>query len=149
MNNKIPLSYYKEYFPKFEELSHRSAEKKLSFWHQMVLVASSVNGILISLHTGNLCNTYTRWAYLLSVTLLTLGVLISGVVLRDYSLHLDTVRKAYSDEVSTAIQEDRKIQNVLVDYKKRTLICEKIALALLIAALILMTAYIYLKEMTT
>ena len=141
------LEYYKKLQKKIEDLTAQSSQRILSFWQHILLVSSSLDGILISLRIGSSQHLYIRWAFLLSIGLLTLGVLTTSILLYDHSMLIERCRQQYVQEVRTAIQEDREIGAVLVQKKKRTTICEWISAISLILAVLLILSYAILREL--
>lgn len=141
------LEYYKKQQKKIEDLTAQSSQRILSFWQHILLVSSSLDGILISLRVGSSQYLYIRWAFLLSIGLLTLGVLTTSILLYDHSMLIERCRQQYVQEVRTAIQEDREIGGVLVQKKKRTTICEWTSAISLILAVLLILSYAILREL--
>ena len=145
--HNIPLEYYKKHQKKIEDITAQSSQRILSFWQHILLVSSSLDGILISLHVESSEHLYIRWAFLLSIGLLTLGVLTTSILLYDHSMLIERCRQQYVQEVHTAIQEDREIGAVLVQKKKSTTVCEWISTISLILAVLLMLSYAILREL--
>jgi hypothetical protein len=142
----IPTDYYEKQFKLGEELTTKAAEKILSFWQHILLVSSSIDGILISLHAGNSESLYIRLAFFLSTILLTTGVISTSIVVFDHSMLPERGRQKFVQEARDACQEDRKLNPVFVNKKRRTVICERLSSISLISALFLMLAYTFLKE---
>lgn len=142
----IPTDYFNKQLKLTEELTIKSSEKILSFWQHILLVSSSIDGILISLHTGDSESLYIHLAFLLATALLTLGVLSTSIIVYDHSMLPERVRQKFVKEGCTAIREDRKLNPVFVNKRKRTVFCEWFSSISLILALILMLAYAVLKE---
>lgn len=145
--HNIPLEYYKKQQKKIEDITAQSSQRILSFWQHILLVSSSLDGILISLHVESSEHLYIRWAFLLSIGLLTLGVLTTSILLYDHSMLIERCRQQYVQEVHTAIQEDREIGAVLVQKKMRTTVCEWTSAISLILAVLLILSYAILREL--
>lgn len=146
---QVPTEYYKQQQYKLEELTNQSSQRILSFWQHILLVASSIDGILISLHVGSSEYQCIRWAFLLSIGLLTLGVLTTSIVLYDHTMLLEQCRQKYAQEVCIAIQEDRKLNGVGVNKRKRTIIFEWTSVILLMFSFLSMLSYAILRELLT
>jgi hypothetical protein len=135
---------YDYYYKRMQELNkivQQSADKKEIFWQHILLVSSTILGILIALHQTSILSPHIRLVFLLANFLLLIGILTSGIVLYDYTNLAERLRQAYHSELDTAFHEDRKVEAVFVKKKKRTLICEKIALISLAAGMISLFAY--------
>lgn len=142
----VSTSYYKDQLKLGEELTTKAAEKILSFWQHLLLVSSSIDGILISLHAGSSESLYIRLAFFLSTILLTIGVLSTCIVVFDHSMLPERGRQAFVQEAQAACREDRKLNPIFVNKKRRTVFCEWLSSISLILALFLMLAYTFLKE---
>lgn len=142
----IPLEYYQRQLRKGEDISVLSSQKILSFWQHILLVASSIDGILISLHETSLQSQYIRLVFLLSIVLLTLAVLTTTIVVYDHSMQTERARQRFAEEEQNAFQEDRLMKIVFVKKKTRTIILEWFSSIALILALLLLLAYTVLKE---
>jgi hypothetical protein len=134
----------KYYYNKFEQLSEvvkEATEKRISFFQYVLLVSSSILGIIISLHTTNSQCLYIRLVFVLSVIFLLLGALCMVVVLYDFSNFPERARQAYLTEIGNAMKNDEKVQPVFVNPHKRTLIFEKLSYIFLFLGLISLVTY--------
>ncbi len=143
---KYPSSYYKKQFALLPELSDRATYSITSWWEQILLVASSIAAILVSLHTKSEFHLYTRLAFLIAVASLVLGVLLVSIVLFHYKQVHEKARQAFLQEIKNAIQEDREINGVGCALPKRLKVFETIAYVLLILSLVMMIVYIVLQD---
>ena len=144
---KIPVSYYEEQKPIMKELSEKANEKTLSLWQHILLVSSSIDGVLISLHTESPSYLYIRLVFLLSVFLLSVGVSCSAIVLFDLTALHERARQEFLHEYEKAIQDDRKLKPVYVGYKKRTLICQKTSYWCFALSMLLLLTYTIMREL--
>ncbi|MDR1628047.1 MAG: hypothetical protein LBR79_04665 [Oscillospiraceae bacterium] len=80
-------------------------------------------------------------AFGLSLVLLVLGILLAGVVVYDCAMIYERLRQAHYKEVESALNECREVSPILIHERKRTIICERISLLLLIMGVIMLTAY--------
>lgn len=143
----IPTEYYEKKMRTMEDLTNQSSQRTLSFWQHILLVSSSIDGILISLHTGQSEHIYTQLAFLLSTVVLSLGILTTSIVVYDYSMLLERTRQKFADEFQNALREGREMRNVVVDTRKRTKFFENFSLISLICAILFMLLYTILKEL--
>lgn len=143
----IPTEYYEKKMRTMEDLTNQSSQRTLSFWQHILLVSSSIDGILISLHAGQSEHIYTQLAFLLSTVVLSLGILTTSIVVYDYSMLLERTRQKFADEFQNALREGREMRNVVVDTRKRTKFFENFSLISLICAILFMLLYTILKEL--
>lgn len=143
----IPTEYYEKKMRTMEDLTNQSSQRTLSFWQHILLVSSSIDGILISLHAGQSEHIYTQLAFLLSTVVLSLGILTTSIVVYDYSMLLERARQKFADEFQNALQEGREMRDVLVGTRKRTKFFEIFSLISLICAILFMLLYTILKEL--
>ena len=144
---KIPVTYYEEQKPIMKELSEKANEKTLSLWQHILLVSSSIDGVLISLHIESPSCLYIRLVFLLSVFLLSVGVSCSAIVLFDLTALHERARQEFLHEYEKAIQDDRKLNPVYVGYKKRTLICQKTSYWCFALSMLLLLTYTIMREL--
>jgi hypothetical protein len=133
--------YYYNQLETQADLAAQSSDKQAAFFQHILLVSSSILGILISLHTNTSAILYIRLVYVLSVASLALGVLTTGIVVYDHSRMLEDLRRKHNRESIDALKDDRKLNPVYATKKKRTSFCEKYSLFLLVIGLFLLTIY--------
>lgn len=143
---KIPISYYEEQKPIMEDLMNKSTDKILSLWQHILLVSSSIDGVLISLHSGSPSDLYTRVVFFLTVFVLSFGVSCSAIVLYDIAMLSERARLEFLEEYKKSIQEDRKMGDVYVGYKRRTLFCKKCSYICFGLSLLLLLSYAFLRN---
>lgn len=134
-------NYYKEQFSKIEDYTNLSAEKQDAFSQNILLVSSSILGILISLHDNKTECLYTRVAFLISILFLVFGILTLAIMLYDRSKLVEHLRQRFVKEAQNALKEDRKLQMVSIQEGKRIRICKKISYSCLILALLMLIVY--------
>ncbi len=115
--------------------------KQETFSQQFLLVSSTLLGIVVSLHSTNSQCLYIRLVFLLALVLLSLGVLANMIVVADFLQIRERAQKAFHDEWSSAVREDRQMGPLKVDWRKRTLFSRKAALICFVSGLIVLTSY--------
>ena len=85
------LPYVQE---KYEELSAEMNRQSISFWQNLLLVSSGLDGVLISLYDNTQQILCVQVSFLLSLLLLTLCSLSSGIVLYVHSTQPERMRQA-------------------------------------------------------
>ncbi|MDR2816159.1 MAG: hypothetical protein LBB62_05600 [Proteiniphilum sp.] len=136
------LEYYRDLLREFPAMAEKASQIRYVFFQHILLVSSSVLGILISLHQNNSPCIYTRLVFLLSLLLFAAGILCIGIILHDHSLLPGKLQQKYSDEAVQAFQERREMPPVVLpEKKKRTLLLEKIGPAILLSALLVLIAH--------
>ena len=123
------------------EQSNLLAEKRASWHYQLLVASSALFGVLISLHSGGSSSLFVRLTFALSVVLLSLGILLTGINL--YS-HIDAVsraRKAATKEAVTALHEGRAMNAVSVPERKIFAFCEKASYICFGISVLLLASY--------
>lgn len=126
------------------ELLNQSTEKEESFYKHILLVSSSIFGILISLHSTNSQPQHIRWVFLCSIILLALGILSTIIVFRSYSKLLKKALQTYNDELLKSQIERRQMNCVFAKQSKITIVCKAFSLTFLTLAIIFLTLYSFL-----
>jgi hypothetical protein len=124
-----------------------SVQKRASFFQHVLLVSSSIFGILVSLHSSSSSVLYIRLVFLFSVVLLALGILLAGLVTYDHAMTRERMRQAHYNAVENALAEGREVPSIAVSEKKRTRICEKISLLSLSSGVVALTVYTILDTL--
>lgn len=133
--------YYENQIKILGQITNESALKKISFFQHILLVSSSILGVIISLHTTNSQCLYIRLIFIVSTILLLLGILSLAVVLYDFSNLQERTRQSFCKEVQDALQNDEKCKMVTVNHKKRTLFLEKVSYIFLILGIFSLVTY--------
>lgn len=68
-----------------ERLSQQALRDEKNFCSNLLLVASGINGILISFHSTPLPHPYIQWSFWLTVLFLSIGILLLSYILFDFS----------------------------------------------------------------
>ena len=133
--------YYNEHYKEFVKITEQSNLNKQSFLQSLLLLASSILGILMSLHSTHSECLYIRLVFVLSTILLLVGNICLSVVLYDFSNLPKRMAVLLEKEVRNAKSKAVEVPPLLVNHKKRTSILEKIAYVLLITGLVLQVVY--------
>lgn len=128
-------------FQKLTELTNLATEKQMEFYRSILVAGASVLGILISLHSTQTTCLYIRLVFVLSVSLLLLGVLLAAIVLRDLSLLPERTKTTFVEELHKVLSEDKSPNLIAVPKRKRTGRCEKWCLIALLSSLFLLVIY--------
>jgi hypothetical protein len=120
----------------------QAVRKRESFFRHALLVASSIFGILISLHSNNSQYLHIRLVFFLSTAFLACGILLTGVALFDHANLASRLRELHYKAVETAVKAGGiDIGSLQLKELKRTIFCEKCSLALFVSSVILLTVY--------
>lgn len=141
----MELEYYHKQLDKLEQYTNLSAEKQDAFSHNVLLVSSSILGILISLHDNKTECLYTRVAFLIAILFLVVGILSLAVMLYDRSMLVEHARQKFAEEARIALQEDRKLRSICVPDGKRLKVCKIISYTTLPLALLMLVVYTILS----
>lgn len=122
-------------------LSREATDKESEFLRYILLAASGMLGILISLHSASPECLYSRWAFLLSVLSLALAILLGSLVLYDLSKLARRAQEMLSEEYAAAIREHRPQKPIFLTHARYYAFCEIATYILLLLSLVLLCAY--------
>ncbi len=108
-----------------KELMDEHVKIRRSWFQHILLLASTLFGILISLHGNASPNLYARWCFALAIALLGLGILTMSIALYAHIDTLKRIRVLYAEEAQNASREGRATGYVSVNERKVFGICEK------------------------
>lgn len=129
-------------YEKLSKITVEENEALRAWFRHVLLVTSTLLGILISLHPTSQGILLPRLCYSLAAFLLALGILGTFVVLYNFSaISARKVRKTYSDELKNAIREQRDIRIVGVKTPKYVYIIEKVSYGCIGGAFVLLALY--------
>jgi hypothetical protein len=133
--------YYFQQFECVPAMAEKALEKKISFFQYVLLVSSSILGIVVSLHQSNSPNQNIRLVFVFAVASLALGILTAGITLYNLSMTPERGRQKYISEVLSAVKEKRKLRNVVAGKTVFYKFFGTISLCSLSLGLILLTIY--------
>lgn len=140
--------YYTQEEIKQEELMFRSFQTEYSFYKHLLLVASSILGILISLHQTGSSPLYARVTFFLAVVLLTLGILALSVVVYDYTKTLKDFYRTYRTGLRIAKSLGNTIPPFAYYTSRKTKFFVRFSYGSLLIALVLLIIYTFLCTFT-
>lgn len=127
------------------DLTNRSTERQLNLCQSILLVEGSILGALIALHSTQTSCLYIRLVFALSILLLLSGTLTSVVAIHDLSMLLEQAKIDLKEELHKALVERRNPTLVTTSKKKRTKVCQKWSIILLLSALFSLVIYTLLS----
>ncbi|MFJ1424951.1 hypothetical protein ACILD6_00205 [Capnocytophaga canimorsus] len=137
----MELSYYREQAAFLSELTRLSHQHRMTFFQHILLVTSSVFGILVALHDKNLTDKYIRWVFVASVLLVVLCILLATIILRIYSHQTERICQDFCQESLQALRKGRALKIVVTPMPKYTTLLETTLYILLCIALIALAGY--------
>ena len=110
------------------ELSDRRYAKYFEWIKHLLLTATGLIGILVSLKSGKSASTYDHYAFVTTIILLGLGILSGSFLLYSEISNLDKARKLYADkliELMKGIKDSISIGTVETSrvYKVAEILC--------------------------
>ncbi len=123
------------------DIMKESVDKKIAWLQHILLVSSSILGIILSLHSATQQCLHIRLVFAVAVVLLLCGVLLTGYVLYIFSNLAEKTRESFHKAIDTALKNDKEVEAVFVPKKKSTPIFEKISYVCLISSLFLFVLY--------
>ncbi len=134
--------YYRRQIKQYVKMTRQASKIKMGFLQHILIVASSILAIILSLHTNNSQVAYLRWVFVVSVVFLLIGTLSMVVALFDYSNLPERARQTYFDEIMDAIKNNTELKEVISIFdRKRTKFFEKSSYSFLVLGLILFVTY--------
>ena len=122
-------------------LTNQYAEKRASWSQHILLLSSTLFGILISLHDTHSDKLYIRLVFALAVAFLGIGILLTALAV--YS-HIDAVKRARKvavEESQDALRKHRAMNTVTVPERKIFLFCESAGYVCLVLSVLLLSLY--------
>jgi hypothetical protein len=132
------LEYYGK--PIVESVNQISLKRE-TWLKSILLLSSSLFGILVSLQNNNLSSLQIRWCFAAAILLLGFGILNVAVALYGYVDTLVTLRNETVLESVNAHSENRALKPVAAKERKIFSVCEKIAYLSLLLSVVLLCAF--------
>jgi hypothetical protein len=123
------------------ENSRLSVEKRFAYQQYLLIPASTLLGILISLHGSNLNTLYTRLFFSLAIVALVCGILTNALSLYGHVDAVNRAQKAGIQEVSSALREHREVNYVSAPERRVFVACERIAYTSYALSLVFLSLY--------
>jgi hypothetical protein len=140
--------YYRQQFRQLVELKDQLVSSKVSFFRHVLLLSSSMLGVLVAFRPELSVNLHIRVVFVLGVLLLLFGILSSAKVVYDYTRLADQKVEAFYKELQNALREERQLEDLYGGrLKKMTLWCEKYSLWMLFLSLLLLSVYTVLSNL--
>lgn len=130
---------------KYNELSDEMNKQSISFWQNLLLVSSSLIGVLASLYDNTQRIQDVQIAFLLSIALLTLCSLFCGIILYVHSTQPKRMRQALLREFEKSLRQGSPMEEVIPKPDRLLSLVQKITLILLLLSVFSILAYSFLK----
>lgn len=127
-----------------KDLGDQFVEKKVQWLRHVLLLASTLFGVLISLHTATTDTLCTRWAFLVALASIALGILCTASTLYGFLDAAARLRKDFSEEAIAALNEYRFANAVTVSERKIFVLCEKLAYIFFLIGIFALVVYVAL-----
>ena len=134
-------NYYYEQIKNLNRLKVEAESKQDTFFQQLLIVSSTLLGLIVSLHTTNSPLLYIRLVYVAALALLSLGVLATAVAVYGRAKTHALLAERFQTELNTALHTDRQVEPVYTRHSKVTLFCQKASLLLLVVGVLLLACY--------
>jgi hypothetical protein len=125
----------------FAKLQDKRDEARFGFIRQILLMASGLLGILVSLHKTPASDNCTRISFALALGLLSLGILFLSIGLFEQVVVRRTVAIKWSKQILLQIRDENYQPIVVGEPPGIYEICEKIGYVSLILSIICLTVY--------
>lgn len=132
------------------ELANRITESahqnSLSWWRHLLLASSSIDAVLISLHAEPSQHPYIRLVFLLSIGILSLGILLTAIVLYNQTTLPVKGFRAYMNNILYEHDTGRRKSFAIVKPSKVIKTIEIVVYILFSSFLVLMFIYAWMRE---
>lgn len=126
----------------YSDVKNKSDELQSSFMKHIILMASSLLGILISFHDTNSLNNSTRISFAGSLVLLTLGILLLSIGLFGQVSAHNKMALDYWEETRKHLLNELYHPRIVVKYPQKIyVICQKLGYVSFILFVISLTVY--------
>lgn len=139
------IDYYMTKLREAKPLLDQAESGKRTLFQQLLIVSSTLTGIVVALSPSSIPQPHIRLALLGALLFLVCGILATGLVVYDRAIIQSRGYQAYLDEVHNAQQNGREVDQVFVKLPQRTSICEKTSLICLFLGLLLLACYAVLS----
>jgi len=141
INNTIDINYYLLQIDKHSKITKEAIRQKVSFLQNVLLASTSIVGILISLHNNNSQCLNIQLVFLLSVVLLSFGILCLALVLFDFSTIECRSAESFRKEIGESIENGVPLNLVPTTEKKFTSFFEVCSYVFLLMGFISLVIY--------
>lgn len=148
MKTKEPLSpqqvqkHLEQNLEILEKIDDRFVHKKENWFRQILLLSSTLFGILISLHKGNSHTQSSHQAFLVALVCIVLGILGTAIALYGLTDSYARLKKAHALETRSALVERRQAGISTAGVRKVFVWCENIAYLFYLLGLLALILYI-------
>ncbi len=133
--------FWKKYGSELEQLE----AKRTQWYRHIILVSSSLFGILISLRpTPTYVKSTSIIFFILALTSLAIGILFLSIKLYGQIYTDSKALLKYHDEATKALSSNTPIPNIVVTQKKIFIISEYVGYLCFVMAIILLSLYLWL-----
>lgn len=129
-------------FKILKDLMERHSDLRNAWLRHILLLASTLFGVLISLHSTDLDSQWQHLFFVMAIGLLAVGILLIAAALYSSIDVLQRTRKVYAREAVNALRENRSPENVAVYDRKIFVLCEKAGYIVFAASLVLLVVYV-------
>jgi hypothetical protein len=123
------------------ELTNALSEKRHAWFQHIQLLASSLFGVIIALHSTNASCQWYRYLFALGLALLALGLILNSISIYSQIAYTNRARKALKEEAQKAIRSLRAIDGVTVPASKLFAIAEIGAYICFLLSVVLLACY--------
>jgi len=106
------MTNYNTVFEQLTELTEKIGERQSEWFRHLLLIASSLLGILVSLHSKTDNGYSARLIFLLVVFFLMFGILTGSLCLYAEIHAMKKAKRLYIEEAKNSLAENRDIQAV-------------------------------------
>ncbi|SDC53804.1 hypothetical protein [Williamwhitmania taraxaci] len=126
------------------DLTNLLAEKRSAWSQHILLLASTLFGILIYLQGKSSGTLPTRLCFALAVVALGFGILLTAIALYSHIDAISRTRKDYTEEAISALHEHREMNSVSASVRRLFVFCEWLGYICFFATVLLLSAYSFL-----
>lgn len=129
-------------FNLFSELIEKRDNARFGFIKQILLMASGLLGILVSLHKTSATDNFTRISFALSLGFLALGILLLSVGMFENVVVSRKKVMEWRDEILKQLRDESySVKPILGNPPKIYVICERVGYFSFVLSIISLTIY--------
>jgi len=132
---------FKNYSKKLTGINLHIQKLKTTLLHHLLLVASSLLGILVSLHGNNDASILLRWVFATISVLLSLSILTAAISLYAELHYVQRAKERYVSSSIEAVRDGRAAEPVFVKPLKIFSICQTAAYVCFAASIVALAWY--------
>lgn len=136
------MKFSEDHSKQIVELINAASKAEIEWIQRILLISSTLFGILISLFQKSTTSHNAALLFALSIVLLSLGILLLSLLLYSYPKSQRKATAMFVRELGSAYLEGREPEPVFADKSKFSKVCEKLAYMFLVSSVLSLAVYV-------